>query len=140
MADVPAYYWDASALLSVLVEDHHTRGARDVARKPGLHLISSLAHAEASAVIQRLVRLDTLGARETARLLDSLEQGPWRLSKVSPSRKVVRTLSGRYQLRGADLWHLALLETLTQEHHPFALVSFDRRLLEAAAAEKVELA
>jgi predicted nucleic acid-binding protein len=139
MADALAFYWDASALLSALVEDVHTRIAREISRRPGLHLISSLAHAEASAVLHRLARQDVLNPREAGRLLDGLEHGPWRHSPVSPARKVLRSLNGRHPLRGADLWHLALLLTLARDHHPFALVSYDRRLIDAAAAEGIAL-
>lgn len=139
MADVQAFYWDSSALLSVLVEDAHTRTAREISKRPGLHLVSSLAYAEASAVLHRLVRQDILTNREAARLLDGLEHGPWRHSPASPARHVLRSLNGRHPLRGADLWHLALLLTLARDHHPFALVSYDRRLIDAALAEGTAL-
>lgn len=139
MADVLAFYWDASALLSVLAEDAHTRTAREISKRPGLHLISSLAHAETSAVLHRLVRQDLLNPREAGRLLDGLEHGPWRHSPLSPARKVLRSLNGLHPLRGADLWHLALLLTLARDHHPFALVSYDRHLVDAAAAEGIDL-
>jgi predicted nucleic acid-binding protein len=139
MVDVLAFYWDASALLSVLVEDAHTLAARKISSRPGLHLISSLAHVEASAVLHRLARQGVLPSLEAARLLDGLEHGPWRHSPASPSRKVLRTLNGRHPLRGADLWHLALLLTLGREHHPFALVSYDLRLIDAAVAEGIAL-
>jgi predicted nucleic acid-binding protein len=139
MADAQAFYWDASALLSVLVEDAHTPKARASARRPGLHVVSSLAHAETAAVLHRLARQGVLTPREAERLLDGLEHGPWRHSPASPARKVLRGLQGRHPLRGADLWHLALLLTLARERHPFALVAFDRRLADAAEAEGIVL-
>ncbi len=139
MADVRAFYWDASALLSVLVADAHTRAAREISRRPGLHLVSSLANAEVSAVLHRLTRQDLLPSREAGQLLDGLEHGPWRHSPASPGRKVLRALNGRHPLRGADLWHLSLLLTLVREMNHLALVSYDRRLIDAAAAEGIAL-
>jgi predicted nucleic acid-binding protein len=137
MADALACYWDTSAILSLLVEDAHTKAARAIARRPGVHLVSSLAYAETAAVLDRLARQGILSSEVAGSLLAALDHGPWRHSPAVPARKVIREVRGRHALRGADLWHLALVLTLSREHHPFALACFDRQLVEAAAAEGI---
>lgn len=136
--DEPAcYYWDASVLLSFLVGETHTSTARAFAEYPGLHVISSLAYAETAAVLGRMAAQGMVEHEAVVALLDSLEEGTWRHTPSTPSRLVLRDLGAFSGLRGADLWHAGLVLTLSREYGEFALLSFDRRLCDAAQAAGV---
>ena len=49
-------YWDASAVLSALLKDDHSREAQRWASRSGYHFLSTLACAEVSAVLRRIAR------------------------------------------------------------------------------------
>jgi hypothetical protein len=66
---------------------------------------------------------------------ETLEQGPWRRIYTWPEWAIVRTLSAKWPLRGADLWHLATAVTLHKEFPELKFLTFDRRLGQAAAGE-----
>lgn len=137
MGEPASYYWDASALLSFLVKDAFTAAARGFFEYPALHVVSSLAYAETAAVVGRMARQDVIDAGTADFLLQSLDDSGWRHVPVSPSRSILREFQSRSPLRGADLWHLGLVLTLSREYGEFGLVSFDRRLNDAAAAAGV---
>lgn len=139
MGEPASYYWDASALLSFLVEDANTVVARALIGCPALHVISSLAYAETAAVLWRMARQHVIDVGTTEFLLQSLDEGEWRHTPASPSRSVLREFQGRSLLRGADLWHLGLVLTLSREWGKLGLVSFDRRLSDAAKAAGVHV-
>jgi predicted nucleic acid-binding protein len=128
-------YWDASAILSALVLDSHSRTAVRWSGHDGLHLVSTLGWAETAAVLHRLAG----GGHFTKALLDSalesLAAGPWRLVLRGPDRDAIDSLAARHPLRGADLWHLAQVSTLLGELPGLKMLTFDRRLREAAASE-----
>ena len=125
-------YWDASAILSVLIQDAHSQTATKAARRPLTHLISTLGYAEVIAVIARLERereLPTVladSARELVRL------GPWRRLALQPDWATIDELATRWPLRGADLWHLAVASTLRRELPELRMIGFDSRLAAAA--------
>lgn len=129
---VTVIYWDSSAVLSALFKDNHSDVATKWISKKGVHLISSLAHAETWAVISRMKRQGILpdGAMDGARL--TLEGGPWRYLNLSPAREMVDPLAVKWSLRGADLWHLAAAKTLQTRLPEIYLLTFDG-LLEVAA-------
>jgi predicted nucleic acid-binding protein len=132
--DDAVIYWDASALLSCLVEDFHTGSAAAVFARPGYHVVSSLAFAEVHAVLSRIARLPGKAeAAESARA--AFAQGPWIWLEIGPDRELCRALGTRRALRGADLWHLATALTLRERLPELALLTFDRALGEAALAE-----
>jgi predicted nucleic acid-binding protein len=130
-----ATYWDTSAILSALFEDVHSKSATSRARTDGLHLVTSLAWAEALAVMSRIERDGIL----TKSLVDSarsmLEAGPWRRTSAAPNWHVLRSLAQAWPLRGADLWHLATAKELQLEIPELELFSFGARLNVAARAE-----
>jgi len=128
-------YWDASAVVAALSRDrHHAEASRwyDLA---GVHLLSSLAFAEAMAALARLERNDVLASvlAETARATLSRE-GPWRHTHSSPDWSKVTELATRWPLRGTDLWHLATAATLHDDLPTLQLLTFDSRMAEAADA------
>ena len=131
-----AFYWDASAILSVLIEDRPSKTARRHLASDGApHLISSLAFAEVSAVLTRLVGEDQVSQQDFRAAIGSLEARPWSALRVEPDRRLAIDLAGRHSLRGADLWHLSAAATLARELPGLVLLSFDRRLAAAAKRE-----
>jgi predicted nucleic acid-binding protein len=127
-------YWDASALASTLLEDAHTDQARRWARRPGLHLLSTLAHAEICAVVGRARREDRLTDAQSARVLGALDTGPWSRLEVGPDPATVRRLAEEHPLRGADLWHVAAALAVRDEIPEIVLLTFDDRMRRAVRA------
>ena len=128
-------YWDSSAILSALFTDTHSDKAKKYADETGLHFISTLAYAEVSAVIYRMKREHILAETLVNAAFEVLDQGPWRRIFTWPEWEIVRDLSARWTLRGADLWHLATATTLRIELPELALLTFDKRLEKAARGE-----
>ena len=127
-------YWDASALLSALIADVHSDEAIATARRPLNHLVSTLAFAEVLAVIARAESSGSLGAKDGRRARQGLRRGPWRRLTLQPDWAAITALAAQAGLRGADLWHLASVSTLTRQLPETRLFSFDGRLSHAAAA------
>lgn len=129
-------YWDASAVLPLLFADSHTGAASAWMTLDGaVHLLSSLAYTETSAVIARLERERALSEVLAQTAWNSLASWPWRRMTVQPDWDTVHPLARRWPLRGADLWHLACARSL-QKHLPeLHLLTFDARLHEAARGE-----
>ena len=128
-------YWDASAVLSALVHDTHSRAAARWSGQDGLHLVSTLGWAETPAVLHRLAGEGHFTKALLASALESLAAGPWRLVLRGPDRDAIDSLAARHTLRGADLWHLAQVRTLLGELPGLRMLTFDRRLREAAERE-----
>jgi predicted nucleic acid-binding protein len=127
-----AVYWDASPVLSCLFRDAHSEEALGCSRRPGYHLLSSLAYAEVSAVIARIERERALPAVLADSAREALELGPWHRVALTPAWSHVREQAERWPLRGADLWHLAAALTLQSELPELTLFTFDARLARAA--------
>ena len=128
-------YWDASAVLSTLVKDSHSEGALKWIRKGGLHLLSTLAYAEVIAVLDRMERERVLTGVLVQSAIQALHEGPWRYLNLCPAIEHMDFLRGKYQLRGADFWHLALARTLKKDIPELMVLTFDRRLREGAEKE-----
>ncbi len=128
-------YWDASAILSALLKDDHSREAHRWAIRWGYHFLSTLAYAEVSAVLRRIAREKLLAEVLVKAAEESLETGPWRSWQGVPRQNDLRQLSARYSLRGADLWHLAAAKILQEDLPELKLLTFDRRLMVAAQGE-----
>jgi len=128
-------YWDSSAVLSALFQDQHSEEAVRWSRLTGVHLLSTLAWAEVYAVIARADREHALAEILLKAARETVQRGPWRRVNVSPEWRLMRDLSSRWPLRGADLWHLAVAKTLQAELPELTLLSFDARLRAAAQGE-----
>lgn len=128
-------YWDASAILSLLFQDLHSEQAASWVRQAGVHLLSSLAWAEVCAVISRIQRDGVLAPTLVEAARETLESGPWYRVNLVPEWEIVRDLSVKWSLRGADLWHLGAAKTLQKELPELTLATFDQRLRAAAMAE-----
>lgn len=134
-AESPIIYWDASAVLSVLFKDRHSRLALKWAHGDGVHLLSSLAYAETLAVISRLKRERILAEVLIQAALDTLDEGPWRRLNASPDWKLTVSLADQWPMRGADLWHLATAKSLQDQFPELVLLSYDAPLHAAAQGE-----
>lgn len=128
-------YWDASAVLSALVQDTHSKAAVRWSGHDGLHLVSTLGWAETTAVLHRLAAEGQFTKVLLNSALESLAAGPWRLIYRGPDRGAIDSLAATYALRGADLWHLAQVRSLLGELPALRMLTFDRRLRAAAEAE-----
>jgi len=131
-------YWDASAVLSVLFKDKHSEKAINLLRREGVHLISSLSYAEVHAVISRIRRESLLSDVLINASYESLEEGPWRRLYLIPDWVKFKSLSQKWPLRGADLWHLAIAKTLQKRIPELYLLTFDNRMLVAAMGEGLQ--
>jgi predicted nucleic acid-binding protein len=127
-------YWDTSALISALLEDEHTEKALSWLRTNGDHLISSLAFAEVQAVLQRVQRESNM-PNLVKKVQAELQAGPWKRLNLLPEWSLFQVLAKKWSLRGADLWHLAMAKTVAHRFPELRVLSFDRRLSEAARGE-----
>jgi len=125
-------YWDASAILSALVEDDHTDQAQEWLKKRGAHVVSTLSYAEVLAVFERLRRSGVVSEKLVDRSLEGLERGPWQRLDLQPDWGDIRSLASQWSLRGADLWHLSTAMGLRREIGEMSLLTFDKRLRLAA--------
>jgi predicted nucleic acid-binding protein len=125
-------YWDASAILSALVQDDHTLEAQDWLKKRGAHVVSTLSYAEVLAVFERLRRSGVVSDSSVDRSLEGFERGPWQRLDLQPDWGDIRSLSSKWSLRGADLWHLSTAMGLRRETGEMVLLTFDKRLRLAA--------
>jgi predicted nucleic acid-binding protein len=125
-------YWDASAILSALVEDDHTDQAQEWLKKRGAHVVSTLSYAEVLAVFERLRRSGVVSGKLVDRSLEGLERGPWQRLDLQPDWGDIRSLASQWSLRGADLWHLSTAMGLRREIGEMILLTFDKRLRLAA--------
>jgi len=130
-------YWDASAILSILVEDEHSAKAIKTEKRKGIHLASTLGFAETSAVLKRMNHQTVLTDVLYASALESLENSVIRKINVQPDWKIMQELSTRYVLKGADLWHLATVKTIQPKLPEVLIFSFDKQLSNAAKKEGV---
>ena len=130
-------YWDSSAVLSALFTDSNSEAAQKWSGTSGVHFVSSLTFAEVYAVIYRMQRQRLLSDTLSRATFDVFDNGPWRRISVWPKWEIIRSLSAKFPLRGADLWHLATAKSMQEEFPELHLLSFDKRL--KAAAEKESL-
>jgi predicted nucleic acid-binding protein len=127
-------YWDASAILSALILDAHSARAVATAQRPLTHLISTLTFAEVIAAVARAESLGGLDPQRAKAARQLLRHGPWRRLMLQPDWVVITAVATQAGLRGADLWHLASVSTLTRQLPEVRLFTFDDRLAGAAAA------
>lgn len=132
--DPQPVYWDASAVLSVLIADVHSAKATSAARSNDAHLLSTLAFAETFAVMARLERDGNLPKALADAARDLVVNGPWRRLALQPDWQAIETHAARLPLRGADLWHLATADTLRRELPDLKVITFDTRLAVASQA------
>jgi predicted nucleic acid-binding protein len=130
-------YWDTSAVISALFKDGNSRKAKVIAERDALHLLTTLAYAEVSAVISRMKRDHILTEVLFQSAFEVVDRGPWRRISVSPGWSLIQKLAIKHALRGADLWHLSAAMSLTDEFPELSLLTFDQRLKTAAEIENL---
>ncbi|MBE0461385.1 MAG: type II toxin-antitoxin system VapC family toxin [Candidatus Aminicenantes bacterium] len=128
-------YWDSSSILSALFKDSHSKEALSWSQKEGVHLISTLSYAEVCAVISRIKRERLLADLLIDAAFEVLDTGPWRRLNVWPEWDMFKSLSVKWPLRGADLWHLATAKTLQKQIPELFLLTFDTKLERATKGE-----
>ena len=132
---VQVVYWDSSAVLSALFTDSNSLAAQKWSGAKGVHFMSTLTFAEVSAVIHRMQRERLLAETLSQAAFEVLDNGPWRRISTWPQWNIIRSLSAKCPLRGADLWHLATAKSMHGEFPEMCLLSFDKRLIKAAESE-----
>jgi predicted nucleic acid-binding protein len=130
-------YWDSSAVLSALFTDSNSQAAQKWSNAKGVHFVSTLTIAEVSAVVHRMHRERLLSKTLSQSAFEVLDNGPWRRISTWPKWEIIRSLSAKYPLRGADLWHLATAKSIHTEFPELYLLSFDKRLIMAAESENL---
>jgi len=130
-------YWDTSAVISALFKDGNSRKAKVIAERDVLHLLTTLAYAEVSAVISRMKRDHILTEVLFQSAFEVVDRGPWRRVSVSPGWSLIQKLAKKHALRGADLWHLAAAMSLRDEFPELSLLTFDQRRKTAAEIENL---
>ncbi|MDO9530098.1 MAG: type II toxin-antitoxin system VapC family toxin [Syntrophales bacterium] len=133
--DFRVIYWDTSAILSVLFKDRHSNTAQKWVHEEGVHFISTLAYAEACAVIARMQRESVVADILAQASFETLDKGPWRRLAAWPEWIIVQSLSAKWPLRGTNLWHLATAKSIQKEIPELFLLTFDARLQKAAKGE-----
>ena len=127
-------YWDASAILSLVLRNVHTEKARSWYRKNALHLISTLGVAEVCAVLSDGERRGILTREQAAEARGIVFAEPFQRLLHNPHWDDIRNLAELHNLRGADLWHLALARSLKMKYFPeICVLTYDARLKAAAA-------
>ena len=134
-SDLLPVYWDASAVLSVRFKDAFTDDAQMWAQEKGVHFMSTLTYSETCAVIARMQREGILSDILIKASFEALEDGPWRRLTIWPEWVIMRSLSAKWPLRGADLWHLSAAKSLQKQLPEMLLLTFDNRLQKAAQGE-----
>ncbi|MBI5143372.1 MAG: type II toxin-antitoxin system VapC family toxin [Nitrospirae bacterium] len=128
-------YWDASALLSALINDEHSFNARRHLRDHDIHVVSSLACVEFHAVLSRIARHSSGAAEDVRKARTIFQTRPWFWSEMQPDLKSIRQLSEKHPLKGADLWHLAACLSLRTRMPELLLLTYDKALQAAAERE-----
>lgn len=128
-------YWDPSAVIKALIPAQYSEVAAAHAKRDGANLLSSLAWAEVHGVIARMHRQRIITDVLASDARGELDTPRWRWTDIVPSQAVISEMAGKWQLRGADLWHLAAAKTLRAERSELTLLTFDERLRAAAVGE-----
>lgn len=132
-------FWDASAVVPLLVAEAPTRGLLAMLEQDPLMLVWWGTPVECTSAVARREREGALSARDAARALERLRSlgDAWQeVLATDPIRSTAQRLLRVHPLRAADALQLAAA-TLAAEHEPASLelVCLDDRLAEAAQRE-----
>ncbi len=132
-------YWDASALVPLLVEQPDTGHLRPVAEQDPQLITWAWSKVEIAGAVERLTRAGAIGRSERRQILARLEDLSRRWDEVTDLtavRKRALSLLARHPLRAADAAQLGaalLVSDLGLPHLEF--VCLDQRLSLAAERE-----
>jgi uncharacterized protein len=136
-------FWDASAIVPLLVAESTTRSVQALARRDSEMLVWWGSQVECASTLARLERGDLLDAKGAAAAFDRLKHLADGWHEIEPS-EIVRENALRFlrvhPLRAADALQLAAA-FLAAERRPSSLevVTLDERLADAARKEGFEL-
>lgn len=132
-------YWDASALVPLLISEPGSRCAEAWFTEDGHVVTWAWTRTEITSAIERCARKGTLNRRQRRAVLDRLESlaAEWdEVTDVLSVRARANSVLARHPLRAADAGQLGAA-LLVNEHLPDPLVflCLDRRLCDAAERE-----
>ncbi len=132
-------FWDASAVVPLLVEEAWTEIPADLARSDGALVVWWATRVECTSALRRRERagdVDAAGVKRAATVLEKLRSA-W--SEVAPAEAVRREAERAlavHALRAGDAFQLAAARVWRGEvAERTEFVSFDRRLRDAASRE-----
>lgn len=136
-------FWDASAIVPLLVAEAATRSVQAVARRDSDMLAWWGSRVECASALARLERESLLGRKDALRAFDRLKQLADGWHEIEPS-EIVRENAIRllrvHALRAADALQLAAAFVAAEGRPPsLHLVTLDARLADAARKEGFEL-
>ena len=132
-------YWDASALVPLLVAEEATERARDWIAEDPLVVTWIWTRVELTGAVERRARQGTISVAERRALLERVDDlaGRWdEVVDIHAVRSRALALLARHELRAADAAQLGAA-LLTAENDPsgLAFVCLDERLATAADRE-----
>ncbi|MGD2245039.1 MAG: PIN domain-containing protein [Candidatus Aminicenantes bacterium] len=130
-----AVYWGPTCVLSALFKDSNSEKALRMSKKEGVHFFSTLCYAQVDSVLTRIRNEKKLKEVLIDVAFDTLKTGPWRRLNIWPEWTTLITLSEKWPLKGASLWHLASAKTLQKQLPELTLFTFDEELKKAAEEE-----
>jgi predicted nucleic acid-binding protein len=132
-------YWDASALLPILIEEPGTELVRDALREDGEICTWGLTRVELASAIERRARQGRISPSERRALLhdaDDLVSQCHEVIDLIAIRRRAAALLARHALRAADAVQLAAaLSVADPDPDSLGFVCLDRRLADAASRE-----
>ena len=136
-------FWDSSAIVSLLVDEPHSEGARRALRADGHMIVWWGTVVECLSAIARNERLGVLAAEggDQARRELAVRRDDWdEVSPVEEVRDRAGSLLRRHELTGADALQLAAALTwATGRPRTHMFMTLDNRLAAAARGEGFEL-
>jgi predicted nucleic acid-binding protein len=135
-------FWDASAVLPLIVEEHGTKLANEWLREDPQVVLWGMTRLELTSAVERRAREHSLGAgerRAALRRIARFTDDAYEVLDLSPTRARAAALLARHTLRAADAAQLgAALVVADPDPASLEFVVLDRKL--AAAAEREGLA
>jgi len=130
-------YLDSSALVKAYVEEQESDKVDAVLNSEALVASSCVAYAGVVAALHRRARKGDIGAANLAQALAEFHEDWPQFLPVEVGQALtphVDRIAASYDLRGFDVIHLASAVLLAQTGRDLEFWSFDRRLVDAAAA------
>ena len=136
-------FWDASALVSLLVQQSATDSVQAIRAGDPAFVVWWGTVVECDSAIARLKRmgaLDEAGARRVRASLDGLAETWIQVEPSDAIRSSARSLLARHELTSGDAFQLAAaLHGLPSGDRPLEFVCLDRRLRQGAEHEGFDL-
>lgn len=132
-------YWDASALIAIIVDESHTEKCEHWLRSDPQIATWWLSRVECASALNRLRREEVITEEELRVVLNDLTAIADTFAEILPTemvRSVAMRLLRVHELRAADALQLAAaILAAGEERGALEFVSFDTRLLLAAERE-----